>query len=86
MTKYVPGMLTCKEVDEFLHDFHEGNLSYMERLTFKLHLNLCAECKAYVRGYKNAILVAKVELTQKDPLEKVPEKLMEAILKSRTKE
>lgn len=86
MTKYVPGMLTCKEVDDFLHDFTEGSLSYKDKLTFKLHLVLCPECNAYVREYKNTIRLAKAELTQKKSLDNVPEKLMEAILKSRTQE
>ena len=55
MTQYVPGMLTCEEVDSFLYDFHEGQLSYAEKIKFKIHLSMCSECKAYVRGYKEAI-------------------------------
>ena len=96
MTKYVPGMLTCEEVDGFLYDFHEGNLSYTEQLKFKLHLSMCKECKDYLRNYKNTIRMSQVEYTKSeftntestkvDQAEKVPEALIEAILKSRTKE
>ncbi len=59
MTKYVPGMLTCEEVDRFLYDFHEDALTYSEKLRFKLHLSMCKECKAYVRGYKDTIRLSK---------------------------
>lgn len=85
MTKYIPAMLTCEEIDDFLYDFHEGQLSYTEHLTFKLHLRLCKECKDYVRKYKNTIRMSQAGFTKADPAEKVPEELIEVILKSRTK-
>lgn len=83
MTKYVPGMLTCEEVDGFLYGFHEGQLSYTERLKFTLHLRLCKECKDYVRKYKDTIGISQAEFTKVDLNEKVPEELIEIILKSR---
>lgn len=85
MTQYVPGMLTCKEVDNFLYDFHEGQLSYAEKIKFKLHLSMCSECKAYVQGYKNAIRISQDGFIKANPIENVPEELIEVILKSRTK-
>lgn len=85
MTQYVPGMLTCKEVDNFLYDFHEGQLPYAEKIKFKLHLSMCTECKAYVQGYKNAIRVSQDGFIKANPIENVPEELIEVILKSRTK-
>ena len=85
MTQYVPGMLTCEEVDGFLYDFHEGQLSYAERFKFKLHLSMCSECRAYLREYRNAIQLSKANYIKASPLEKVPEELMQVILKSRTK-
>ncbi|MFT5757719.1 MAG: hypothetical protein ACI9LM_002455 [Alteromonadaceae bacterium] len=85
MTQYVPGMLTCKEVDGFLYDFNEGKLSVAENLKFTLHLSMCRECKTYVQGYKNAIRISKDSVKIIDPLEKIPEELIQAILKSRTK-
>lgn len=85
MTQYAPGMLTCEEVDSFLYDFHEGQLSYVEKLKFKLHLSMCAQCRAYVRGYKNTIRISQEGFLKAEPIEKVPEELMEVILKSRKK-
>jgi hypothetical protein len=85
MTQYVPGMLTCKEIDSFLYDFHEGQLSAMENLKFKVHLSMCRECKTYVQGYRNAIRVSKVGSKTVESIDKIPEELVQVILKSRTK-
>jgi predicted anti-sigma-YlaC factor YlaD len=85
MTRYVPGMLTCEEVDSFLYDFYEGQLSVMEKLTFKLHLSMCRECKTYVQGYKEVIRISKDGVKTEEPNEKIPEELIQAILKSRKK-
>lgn len=83
MTQHLPGMLTCEEVDGFLYNFHEGNLSYTESIKFKLHLSMCSECRAYVHGYKNTIRVSQTGFIKANPIEKVPEELMQVILKSR---
>ena len=84
MTQYLTGMLTCEEVDGFLYNFHEGHLSYIENFKFKLHLTMCRECRAYVRGYKNSIRISQTGFIKANPVENVPEELMKVILKSRT--
>ena len=84
MTKYVPGMLTCQEVDRFLYDFHQGNLSFSQQVKFKVHIAMCSECRAYVKSYKDTILLSKKGFSITQPIEKVPEDLMLAILKART--
>lgn len=83
MTQHVPGMITCEEVDSFLYDFHEGHLSYAEKLKFKLHLSLCRECRAYVSEYKNTIRIAQSGFIKTNAIENVPEELIQVILKSR---
>lgn len=93
ITKYVPGMLTCEEVDSFLYDFHQGNLSFGQELKFKMHIAMCSECKAYLDGYRNIIRLSKeafvldknsVDNDMVSPsIEKVPEDLISAILRVR---
>jgi hypothetical protein len=89
MTQYMPGMLTCHEVDGFLFDFHEGKLSYSENLKFKLHLTLCKECKAYLKNYKNTVRITQsgdiYNKSASDTLENIPEELVQVIIKSRSK-
>jgi predicted anti-sigma-YlaC factor YlaD len=84
MTKYMPGMLTCEEVDSFLYSYHQGELTYGEKLKFSLHLTMCRECKMYVSDYKNSVRLSKQGLKTAEPLEKVPEELVQIILKSRS--
>lgn len=42
-------MLTCKEVTRLVTDHAEGNLSFADRLRFRMHLGLCRGCLRYVR-------------------------------------
>ena len=83
MAKHVPGMLTCEEVDGFLYDFYEGQLSATERFKFNLHLSMCKECMDYVEQYKNTIRISQAGFAKIDSTEKVPEELIASILQSR---
>jgi len=83
MTKYIPGMLTCQEVDDFLYDFHQGNLSFSQQARFKMHIFMCPECRTYVKDYKDTVRLSKEGFTVAEPIEKVPEDLILAILKAR---
>ena len=85
MVCYPISLPLLSSYDNFLYDFHEGQLSYAEKIKFKLHLSMCTECKAYVRGYKNTIRIAQAGFTKPEPMESIPEELIEVILKSRTK-
>ncbi len=80
MQKHVPGMMTCEAIDNFLYDYHEGNLSYFESVKFRLHLSMCKECQAYVLGYKNTIRISQDNFIVPEPIENIPEKLIQAIL------
>ncbi len=82
MTRYMPGMLTCQQVDSFLYDFHEGNLSFAQNIKFKFHLSMCRDCQAYVAGYKQTIQNIKAGAAIEQHPQKIPEDLVQAILKS----
>jgi anti-sigma factor RsiW len=45
-------MLTCKELTELVTDYLEGRMSFMERVSFHLHLGMCDRCRAYLRQMK----------------------------------
>lgn len=51
-------MLTCKELTELVTDYVEGRLPFSKRLSFRLHIGMCAGCRAYVRQMKVAIRLA----------------------------
>jgi hypothetical protein len=81
-------IMNCKDVTEFLSDYLDGELPLRQRVTFKLHLLLCRDCRRYLRSFATTI-----KLTQslgrgpsagEDP--PVPEALVQAILAARGKD
>lgn len=42
-------MLTCKQITELVTAYAEGQLPFMDRLRFRLHIGMCSNCKTYVR-------------------------------------
>ncbi|MCM2333054.1 MAG: zf-HC2 domain-containing protein [Anaeromyxobacteraceae bacterium] len=42
-------MLSCKEITELVTAYAEGQLSFGDRLRFRLHIATCRGCKTYVR-------------------------------------
>ncbi len=45
-------MLTCKEITELVTDYAEGNLSFMDRIRFRMHIGMCRNCRRYLRQVK----------------------------------
>ncbi len=79
--------MNCREFTEFLHEYLSGALSEEERAAFDAHLAECPDCVAYLENYRTTILLTKVTFTipETDPApEGAPEKLIVAILRSRS--
>ena len=76
--------MTCREVAEFLMRYVNGELSPTERAEFERHLAICAACVSYLDSYRKTIDIEKLALSNdRDAVERVPEELVQAILKSR---
>ena len=45
-------MLTCKEMTELVTEYVEGNLPFMDRVRFQMHIGMCRNCRRYVRQVK----------------------------------
>lgn len=41
-------MLSCKELTERATEYLEGDVSFGERLMFRMHLAMCKHCRNYV--------------------------------------
>ena len=78
----VPGMISCKELEDFILDYLDGNLSLRQRLSFRVHLALCRDCRGYLAAYKRARQLAKGASDRfADDLPPMPEELVEVILR-----
>jgi anti-sigma factor RsiW len=78
-------MMTCREVVEFLWQYHSGDLPDEERARFEAHLSRCVGCATYLRGYRETIRLTRVALLDPDAAvsARVPEELIQAILAAR---
>jgi anti-sigma factor RsiW len=77
--------MTCRELNDFLADYRNGDLAPEVRSRFEGHLLGCPACVAYVRSYQQtARLVqdAGTSLDQQLLPPDVPEQLVTAILQS----
>ena len=76
--------MTCRELVEFLADYLDGGLPPDTRRVFEAHLADCPECAAYLRGYADAIRLARASAEADDAVPAgVPERLVRAILAAR---
>ena len=75
-------MLTCKQFDEFMIDYIEGNLPLWQRISCLLHVRMCRKCARFVEQYKHVILLEKNAYAKPDDSipEEVPEELLKAAL------
>lgn len=63
----------CQEVYDFLIDYQEKSLSFIERLKFKLHLLMCGECARYLKIYSRSSEIFREALRDDPP----PQSLMD---------
>ncbi len=80
--------MNCREVTDFLSDYLEGVLPLRQRLTFRLHLLLCRDCRRYLDSFAATIKLAR-SLGNRSPVENnspIPNALVQAILAARANE
>ena len=85
MFKHVYYMISCKEFEEFVLSYLDGELPVKQRSMFEWHIRICRECREYLAAYQRSIELGQAVLHDPDqslPAD-VPEDLIKAILKAR---
>ena len=86
MLERMPGMITCREFEDFICDYLDGTLPAAKRRVFELHMRICRECREYLAAYQKARALGQATAlpgsTEPVP-DDVPEDLIKAILESR---
>jgi len=80
----MPYMLNCRELEDFLDDYIDGNLPASVRRKVYLHLLACGDCRSYISAYKRSIEMGKAlcdKLDSEVP-EDVPEELITFVLEN----
>lgn len=85
MLKRMHGMLTCREFEEFVLAYLDGELTQKQLTRFNLHLRICRECRDYMAAYQRALDINKAVLgASEEPVpDDVPDDLIKAILEAR---
>jgi anti-sigma factor RsiW len=70
--------MTCRDVSGFLHDFVAGELPAEALADFERHLDACANCREYLRQYRETIGQGQALGSHAEP--EIPEDLVKAVL------
>lgn len=71
-------MLTCKDVNQFLVDYFDGNLDPGADERFNEHVARCSQCNEYLDQYRTTI--SEVRSVAGAELPKIPDQLVEHTL------
>ncbi|MBI3991696.1 MAG: zf-HC2 domain-containing protein [Candidatus Lambdaproteobacteria bacterium] len=66
----------CQEIYDFLIEYQERTLPFLERVRFNLHLLMCGNCAAYLKAYSRSGEIFRAALRDDPP----PPELMELTL------
>ncbi len=85
MFKHMHNMISCREFEDFVRAYTDGDLPGPQRSIFELHLRLCRECREYLAAYQQSMEVgaAVLGLADEPVPDAVPEDLIKAILEAR---
>jgi anti-sigma factor RsiW len=81
----MPMMITCRQFEDFLMAYMEGELLLRQKHVFEIHLKICRECREYLAAYQRTIEISRLAFEDPDaPLPAdVPDDLVTAILAAR---
>lgn len=72
-------MLSCKDLVKSAPHYLEGQVSFLKRLEYWLHLALCHNCRRYLRQLTRAFDFIRPQLARTDPPEAMKEKLLQEL-------
>lgn len=76
--------MNCRECNEFILRYLEGELPEDEQASFERHMGHCPPCKRYLEQYEVTVRAGKAACAEVAALARnVPEELIQAILRSR---
>ena len=77
--------MTCRELSDFIGDYLTGELPGTVHTGFERHLELCPNCRRYLRSYEETVKLGRHAFDDPNALlpPDVPEELVAAILAAR---
>jgi anti-sigma factor RsiW len=77
--------MTCREFADFIADYLTGELPPAVHAEFEHHLDVCINCRRYLKSYEETITLGRRAFEDEDEMlpAVIPEELVQAILASR---
>jgi anti-sigma factor RsiW len=77
--------VTCREFADFIGEYLSGELDVSVLARFERHLELCVNCRRYLRSYEETVKLGRRAFDDLDAMlpPQVPEELVRAILAAR---
>jgi anti-sigma factor RsiW len=77
--------VTCREFADFIGEYFSGELDASVVARFERHLELCINCRRYLKSYEETVKLGKRAFDDEDAMlpPQVPEELVRAILAAR---
>ena len=77
--------MTCREFADFLADYRSGDLPLAARQRFDEHLNVCPNCRRYLRSYEETVKLGRRAFDDANAVlpAEVPDELVWSILDAR---
>ena len=77
--------MTCRELSDFIGDYLARELHGTVHTSFERHLELCPNCRRYLRSYEETVKLGRHAFDDPNALlpPEVPEELVTAILAAR---
>lgn len=84
LLQYGPGLITCRQFDEFLADYLDGGLTDRQKKIFDGHMALCPMCGAHFGTYMATFKMTQQAFGPSNDFipEHVPEELTLAVINS----
>ncbi len=79
----LPGMITCRQFEDFIVAYLDGTLPEQHRKRFEFHLKVCRECQEYLAAYRAGLEAANQSVPEMSDMDDVPEDLIAAVMASR---
>jgi len=77
----LPGQISCKQFEDRLDDYLDGELSLVGRFRMGVHIIVCGACSAYAAAYAKTLAAVKRTFGEDQASDDtVPEDLVQDIL------
>jgi predicted anti-sigma-YlaC factor YlaD len=82
MLRYLPFMMTCEDLENFILDYFEDRLTLGQKGIFETHIAMCRDCRDYLEAYRKTVEMGKTvckDSSNRIP-DSIPDDLVHAIL------